>query len=108
VSFGCAAQEARRRCTVAAHKALVTRLLFILTRCSRLVLPDEATPPAQQGLGSTADYGATALYTQPRTRGGRWRRFHGGGGGGAVAGWATAGVGPRAGAPPCSAVCVLC
>lgn len=31
-------QEMRRTCSKAEHKALVSRLLFILTRCSRLVL----------------------------------------------------------------------
>lgn len=71
---------------VAAHKALVMRLLFILTRCSRLVVPDDAATPPQQPL----DYGSTALYTQPRTRGGRWRRFHGG----RASGWPTAGARP--------------
>jgi len=69
---------------VAAHKALVTRLLFILTRCSRLVVPEEAAAAA-----APVDYGATALYTQPRHRGGRWRRFHGGGG---PAAWPTVGA----------------
>jgi hypothetical protein len=58
-------QEARRRCKVATHKALVTRLLFILTRCSRLVVPEEPSP--------TID--STALYTQvpsyPHRHGGR-------------------------------------
>lgn len=39
-----APQEARRRCRVASHKALVTRLLFILTRCSRLVVSDDPAP----------------------------------------------------------------
>lgn len=47
-------QEARRRCKVATHKALVTRLLFILTRCSRLVVPEEPSPAID----------STALYTQ--------------------------------------------
>ena len=31
-------QVMRKQCSVSSHKALVTRLLFILTRCSRLVL----------------------------------------------------------------------
>jgi len=34
---------------VADHKALVTRLLFILTRCSRLVVPDDGPPGAHAG-----------------------------------------------------------
>lgn len=42
-----AVQEARRRCRVASHKALVTRLLFILTRCSRLVVSDDPVPGKQ-------------------------------------------------------------
>lgn len=80
-------------CIVAAHKALVTQLLFILTRCLRLVVPEEAAAAA-----APVDYGATALYTQPWHRGGRWRRgsggdFHGGGG---PAAWPT--VGARTGA----------
>lgn len=33
--------EVRRKCMLPGHKALVTRLLFILTRCSRLVLSGE-------------------------------------------------------------------
>ena len=48
--------EVRRKCALPGHKALVTRLLFILTRCSRLVLSGELpadgsrprTPPPQQ------------------------------------------------------------
>ena len=31
-------EEIRGQCPVTSHKALVTRLLFIVTRCSRLVL----------------------------------------------------------------------
>lgn len=30
-------EELRRRCGQAAHRARITRLLFIITRCSRLV-----------------------------------------------------------------------
>ena len=39
--------EVRRKCALPGHKALVTRLLFILTRCSRLVL--SGAPPAGDG-----------------------------------------------------------
>ncbi len=38
--------EVRRKCAAPAHKALVTRLLFVLTRCSRLVLSGAARGPA--------------------------------------------------------------
>ena len=34
-------QVMRKQCSISSHKALVTRLLFILTRCSRLVLTGE-------------------------------------------------------------------
>ena len=34
--------EVRRKCALPAHKALVTRLLFVLTRCSRLELSGAA------------------------------------------------------------------
>ncbi|KAK9828880.1 hypothetical protein WJX72_002570 [[Myrmecia] bisecta] len=61
-------EEMRRRCTINVHKALVTRLLFILTRCSRLVMTEEPSP----GLGP-------ALYgTQPRGKmAEKWRRLSG-------------------------------
>jgi len=38
--------EVRRKCAAPAHKALVTRLLFVLTRCSRLVLSGAARGPS--------------------------------------------------------------
>ena len=36
-------QEMRKTCKLSNHKALVSRLLFILTRCSRLVLSGKAS-----------------------------------------------------------------
>jgi hypothetical protein len=53
-------------------------LLFILVRCSRLVVPKETMAPAQQPL----DCGMTTLHIQPSMRGGCWWHFRGGGGGG--------------------------
>lgn len=38
-------EELRRRCAVAAHRAPITRLLFIITRCSRLVFTGPLQPP---------------------------------------------------------------
>ena len=35
-------EEMRRECSIMIHKGHVTRLLFIITRCSRLVLTGEA------------------------------------------------------------------
>lgn len=57
---------------MASHKALITRLLFILTRCSRLVLLDDS-PSTSYGGGGVAAFG-----TQLRVgRGERWRRLSG-------------------------------
>ncbi|KAL3152041.1 hypothetical protein ABBQ32_001154 [Trebouxia sp. C0010 RCD-2024] len=53
-------EEMRKTCKLANHKTLVSRLLFILTRCSRLVLSEEASPLS----GNTAMFAAT----QPRNR----------------------------------------
>lgn len=38
-------QIMRKHCDSHSHKALVTRLLFILTRCSRLVVTGKPPPP---------------------------------------------------------------
>jgi len=35
-------EELRRRCSQPAHRARITRLLFIITRCSRLVFTGES------------------------------------------------------------------
>ncbi|KAK9837105.1 hypothetical protein WJX81_003071 [Elliptochloris bilobata] len=51
--------EVRRKCVLPGHKALVTRLLFILTRCSRLVLSEDA---------SSSELLATPWGTAPRGR----------------------------------------
>lgn len=62
-------QDLRRSCRVASHKTLLTRLLFILTRCSRMVLSEETSPSCV----SSALYG-----TQPRHKmTGRMRRYSG-------------------------------
>ncbi|CAL8463108.1 g2642 [Coccomyxa elongata] len=54
-------EEMRRECSNNTHKAHVTRLMFIITRCSRLVLTEEAS-----------NVGTRVLYmTQPRSRMGR-------------------------------------
>ncbi len=37
-------EELRRRCAEAAHRAPITRLLFIITRCSRLVFTGMLAP----------------------------------------------------------------
>lgn len=74
------AQELRRSCTVRAHKALATRLLFTLTRCSRLVMSEEGLPGKGGGAGGGAGGGfaAACMTVQPRNRGpGKLRRFSG-------------------------------
>lgn len=71
--------EVRRKCMLPGHKALVTRLLFILTRCSRLVLSGElltgdglraCTPPLQQCLAKVnlpmLEHASTLLRPQVR------------------------------------------
>ncbi|KAL0033487.1 hypothetical protein WJX77_011695 [Trebouxia sp. C0004] len=52
-------EEMRKTCKLSSHKSHVSRLLFILTRCSRLVLSEEPSPMSN----NTAMYG-----TQPRNR----------------------------------------
>ncbi|KAL0051057.1 hypothetical protein WJX82_001206 [Trebouxia sp. C0006] len=52
-------EEMRKTCKLSSHKSHVSRLLFILTRCSRLVLSEEPSPASN----NTAMYG-----TQPRNR----------------------------------------
>ena len=56
-----------------------TRLLFILTRCSRLVATEESSPFGSGGGGGHHGGGAAAYMTvQPRSKGpGRLRRFSG-------------------------------
>ena len=46
-------EEMRCQCRVSSHKALVTRLLFIITRCSRLVLTG-ACPLVSVGAPTTS------------------------------------------------------
>ncbi|GAB4819084.1 hypothetical protein N2152v2_006130 [Parachlorella kessleri] len=74
-------EDLRRSCTVRGHKALATRLLFILTRCSRLVMTEEAAPGGSTGGGAGGSGGAPGaayMTVQPHTKGaGRLRRFSG-------------------------------
>ena len=44
-------EDMRCQCHVSSHKALVTRLLFIVTRCSRLVLTGTVYVAAMSALG---------------------------------------------------------
>ena len=73
------AEELRQGCSVRAHRAKATRLLFILTRCSRLVASEEASPGAPGG--PLGPLGGAAMTAQPRFRqagaGSRLRRFGG-------------------------------
>ena len=69
-------QELRRSCTKREVRGWATRLLFILTRCSRLVATEECSPFGAGGSGSPR--GAYMMTVQPRSRGaGRLRRFSG-------------------------------
>jgi hypothetical protein len=71
-------QELRRSCAAREVRGWATRLLFILTRCSRLVATEEGSPLG--GGGSGGRHAATSAYltVQPRSRGpARMRRFSG-------------------------------
>ena len=72
------AEELRQGCAARAHRAKATRLLFILTRCSRLVASEEASPGPGGPLGAL---GGAAMTAQPRCKqagaGSRLRRFKG-------------------------------
>ena len=58
-------QVMRKQCSISSHKALVTRLLFILTRCSRLVLTGEDQLNLIQSSADTAfPDSCTHIYSQ--------------------------------------------
>lgn len=60
------------------HKALATRLLFILTRCSRLVMSEERAAGRGPGGGGGGGAGAAFMTALPRSKGpGKLRRFSG-------------------------------
>jgi microtubule-associated serine/threonine kinase len=67
-------EELRRSCTKREVRGWATRLLFILTRCSRLVATEEGCPYG----GASSPRGAYMMTVQPRSKGaGRLRRFSG-------------------------------
>eukprot|EP00887_Chlorella_sp_A99_P007617 scaffold20.g7617.t1 len=73
-------EELRRGCASRSHKALATRLLFILTRCSRLVLSEDgAGGYGSGGGGAFTPHAAAYMTVQPRGRGpgAKLRRFSG-------------------------------
>ena len=71
-------QELRRSCTLREVRGWATRLLFILTRCSRLVATEESSPFGSGGHGGSHGGGAAYATVQPRSKGpGRLRRFSG-------------------------------
>jgi hypothetical protein len=72
-------QEMRRASSRREARGWATRLLFILTRCSRLVATEESSPFGGSGHGSGSHHGSAAYMTvQPRSKGtGRLRRFSG-------------------------------
>ncbi|KAL4857228.1 putative serine/threonine protein kinase 1 [Chlorella vulgaris] len=72
-------EEMRRASSRREARGWATRLLFILTRCSRLVATEESSPFGGSGHGSGSHHGSAAYMTvQPRSKGtGRLRRFSG-------------------------------
>ena len=71
-------EELRRGCRSRSHKALATRLLFILTRCSRLVMSEESSLFGAGGTVPGFGHAAAYMTVQPRSKGpGKLRRFSG-------------------------------
>ena len=52
-------QEMRKTCKLANHKVLVSRLLFILTRCSRLVLSGNGMSPGNMASSGIQTFSMT-------------------------------------------------